>query len=74
MMKGVRLLKHLFTSCYINKLEIKNRIVMPSMHLNYAPGGEINEKIIEFYLERARGGAGLIIVGGCAIDDVGAGP
>ncbi|MFY9114673.1 MAG: FAD-dependent oxidoreductase, partial [Dethiobacteria bacterium] len=70
----MRPLKHLFSPYYIGNLDIKNRIVMPAMHLNYTSGGEINEKIVEFYLERARGGVGLIIVGGCAIDDVGAGP
>ena len=41
------------------------------MHLGYCPGGEVNEKLIEFYRARARGGTGLIIVGGCGIDQIG---
>ncbi len=67
-------MKHLFTPNYIGNVEVKNRIVMPAMHLNYTPEGEINSKVIEFYKERAKGGVGLIIVGGCKIDDVGSGP
>ena len=67
-------MEKLFTPSKIGSLEIKNRIVMPSMHLNYTPDGEINELITEFYKERARGGTGLIIVGGCSIDDYGRGP
>jgi 2,4-dienoyl-CoA reductase (NADPH2) len=67
-------MKQLFTPRRIGSVTVKNRIVMPAMHLNYTPDGEINSKVINFYRERARGGAGLIIVGGCSIDDVGAGP
>src|SRR5690606_585692 len=55
-------------------MELRNRIVMPAMHLSYTPDGEVNDRLIDFYVERARGGAGLIIVGGCAIDRAGAGP
>jgi 2,4-dienoyl-CoA reductase (NADPH2) len=42
---------------------------MPAMHLNYTPKGEMSDRFIEFYAARARGGAGLIIVGGAEIDD-----
>ncbi len=64
----------LFESIKIGNLELRNRIVMPAMHLSYTLDGQVNERIIDFYVERAQGGAGLIIVGGCAIDQVGAGP
>ena len=46
----------------------KNRIVMPAMHLGYTPQGEVTDRLVEFYRERAAGGPALIIVGGCAID------
>lgn len=55
-------------------MELKNRIVMPAMHLSYTLDGQVNDRLIDFYVERAQGGAGLIIVGGCAIDQAGAGP
>lgn len=61
----------LFSPIQIGKLELKNRIVMPAMHLGYCPTGEVTDRLIEFYRLRAQGGAGLIIVGGCGIDQVG---
>lgn len=64
----------LFQPIKIGNMELKNRIVMPAMHLSYTMDGSINEKLINFYVERAKGGVGLIIVGGCAIDDIGGGP
>jgi 2,4-dienoyl-CoA reductase (NADPH2) len=47
---------------------LKNRIVMTAMHLGYTPGGKVTDRLVAFYALRARGGAGLIIVGGCTID------
>ena len=61
---------HLFSPIKINKMELKNRIVMTAMHLGYTPDGEVTDRLIEFYRERARGGVGLIIIGGCPIDDM----
>ena len=53
----------LFTPININKLEIKNRIYMPAMHLNMASEFEVTDQLVNFYAERAKGGAGLICVG-----------
>lgn len=61
----------LFEPITINGLQIKNRIAMPAMHLGYCQNGFVTDQLVEFYEERARGGAGLIIVGGCAIDEHG---
>jgi 2,4-dienoyl-CoA reductase (NADPH2) len=47
---------------------LKNRIVMTAMHLGYTPDGKVTDRLVAFYALRARGGAGLIIVGGCTID------
>ena len=66
--------KHLFSPINIGTLPLKNRIVMTAMHLNYTPGGEVNDRIIAFYSERAKGGTGLIIVGGCTIDEYSGSP
>jgi 2,4-dienoyl-CoA reductase (NADPH2) len=60
---------HLFSPITIKSMEIRNRIVMTAMHLGYTPTGEVTERLIAFYRERARGGVGLIIAGGCPIDD-----
>ncbi len=57
--------RKLFSPIKINKMEVKNRILMPAMHMNYTGSkGEITDKFIAFYEERAKGGCGLIIVGG----------
>lgn len=54
----------LFTPFKIGKMEVKNRIVMSPMGLNAAhPDGTIDNDEIDYFEERARGGAGLIIMG-----------
>lgn len=58
----------LLTPITVRSTEIPNRIVMSAMHLSYTDNGYANERIYRFYEERARGGAGLIMVGGCQID------
>lgn len=54
----------LFTPFKIGKMEVKNRIVMSPMGLNAAhQDGRIDDDEIDYFEERARGGAGLIIIG-----------
>lgn len=60
----------LFQPIKINTLEIKNRIYMPAMHLGMAKDYEVTDQIIEFYAERARGGAGMICVGYATVDEL----
>ena len=55
----------LFESIKIGSLEIKNRLAMSAMDLGFTSDGSINKRFIDFYVERARGGVGLIVVGGC---------
>jgi 2,4-dienoyl-CoA reductase-like NADH-dependent reductase (Old Yellow Enzyme family)/thioredoxin reductase len=53
----------LFEPGGIGSLELKNRIVMPPMATNYASkDGEVTDRQINYYVERAKGGVGLIIV------------
>ena len=63
----------LFSPLKLNGLELPNRVVLPAMHLNYTPDGRVSDQLVSFYAERARGGAGLIIVGGCAISPLAGG-
>lgn len=58
----------LFEPISIHSLEVRNRIVMPGFHLNFAREGAINEKLVNFYEARSKGGTGLIMVGGAAIE------
>ena len=60
----------LFTPGKIAGLELKNRIVMPAMGCSLAESsGEAGARIIKYYADRARGGAGLIITEITRVDD-----
>ena len=62
--------KKLFSPGKIGNLELKNRIVMPAMGCSLAePSGEAGPRMIKYYADRARGGAGLIITEITRIDD-----
>ncbi len=63
----------IFVPVKINGLEIKNRICMPAVNLGMAKDFEITDPIVDFYAERARGGAGMITIGLATIDDYSAG-
>lgn len=57
----------LFEPAQIGKIRLKNRIVMLPMGTAYASViGEVTQKTIDHYVERARGGVGLIVVGHCS--------
>ena len=63
--------QELFSPCKIGSCELKNRYVMEPMGpagLADASGA-FNDKAIEFYTERARGGVGLIIAGMCYVEN-----
>ncbi|MBW2367123.1 MAG: FAD-dependent oxidoreductase [Deltaproteobacteria bacterium] len=64
----------LFQPIKLNTLELKNRICMPAMHLNMCNNFEVTDQLIDFYAERARGGAGLITVGFATVDELSGGP
>ncbi|MEM0040115.1 MAG: FAD-dependent oxidoreductase [Thermofilum sp.] len=55
----------LFEPINIGKCWIKNRIAMAPMGLvgMVNPDGSINRRIVDYYVERAKGGVGLIITG-----------
>lgn len=62
----------LFQPMKIGQLEIKNRIGMAPM----APSGMctpdncFNQRAVDYYVERAKGGTGLIITGGIEVENV----
>jgi 2,4-dienoyl-CoA reductase (NADPH2) len=55
---------HLLAPLNLGFCEIKNRVVMGSMHTNLEETTNGFAKVAEFYRERAEGGVGLIITGG----------
>jgi len=61
--------KKIFKPVQIGQMQLKNRIVMPPMGTGYAAEqGYVSQRLIDYYEARARGGAGLIIVGATAPD------
>lgn len=46
----------------IGPLELRNRVCMPAMGLNFSDDHTLNDRWIGFYEERARGEVGLIII------------
>jgi 2,4-dienoyl-CoA reductase-like NADH-dependent reductase (Old Yellow Enzyme family)/thioredoxin reductase len=59
----------LFEPGRIGSLELKNRLVMPPMATNYASkDGQVTDRQIDYYAERAKGGVGLIIVEVSCVD------
>ncbi|MHA1733151.1 MAG: FAD-dependent oxidoreductase [Promethearchaeota archaeon] len=63
----------LFEPIAVNGMRLSNRIVMPAMHLGFTDNGFVTDQLVEFYAERARGGVGLIVIGGCSVDPRGKG-
>jgi len=57
---GMTELKNLFQPIKIGELEINNRLIFLGVATGYAAGDMVNQRVIDFYVERARGGAGLI--------------
>jgi len=58
-------MSELFEKINIGQITLKNRLIMSAMDLGFTSDGTINDRIINFYRERAKGGVGLIVVGGC---------
>jgi len=53
-------LKNLFQPIKIGELELNNRIIFLGVAAGYASEDMVTQRVIDFYVERARGGAGLI--------------
>ncbi|MCX5810447.1 MAG: FAD-dependent oxidoreductase [Proteobacteria bacterium] len=56
----------------IGTMELKNRLVIPAMCTNYTFQGHFTDQAVHYYGLRAKGGAGLMILEGAAIDYPGA--
>ncbi|MFX1516987.1 MAG: NADH:flavin oxidoreductase [Promethearchaeota archaeon] len=61
-------LRHLFTPHKIGNVLVRNRIVRSATSENMAEEGHPNDQLIKLYIELAKGGVGLIITGGIAVD------
>lgn len=60
---------HVFRTGTIGKIEVKNRLLMAPMTTLYATNeSEVTDRMIDYYVERANGGVGAIIVEATYID------
>ena len=63
----------MFTPCNIGTMTVKNRVVMTAAEFSLGqPNGQPTEKMMDYFEERAKGEAGLIIPGICRVNDMGA--
>ena len=60
----------LFEPAYIGKCKLKNKMAMAPMGpIGYAdPHFAFNQRLQDYYVERAKGGIGLIITGVCTVN------
>jgi len=56
-------LKNLFQPIKLGEMELENRIVFLAVHTGHGDNDMVTERLKNFYAERARGGAGLLITG-----------
>ena len=62
-------LEKLFEPIRIGELELKNRIVMAPINSHLGTElGAVGERLIDYYVERAKGGVSLIISDAMCID------
>jgi 2,4-dienoyl-CoA reductase-like NADH-dependent reductase (Old Yellow Enzyme family) len=55
-------LKFLFEPIKVGSLTVKNRIVMPTITTGFSVG-PVTEQLKDYFIERAKGGVGMIFVG-----------
>ncbi len=66
--------KHLFQPFQIGPMTIKNRLLMSAMSINFGvdSDGCVTDQLIQYMVARARGGVGMMLVGGGGIHPTGA--
>ncbi len=64
---------HLFTPIQIGTLQAKNRVMMSAMSINFGVDekGFVEDQLTAYFVARAKGGAGMMLVGGCAVHPTG---
>ena len=68
------ILKHLFSPIQIGCMRAKNRLLMSAMSINFGVDekGYVTDQLTGYLAARARGGAGMILVGGGGVHPTGA--
>ena len=59
---------HLLSPGRIGAMELRNRIVVMAMGVNFSEeGGFSGDRVVAYHEQQARGGAGLVISGACGV-------
>ena len=67
-------LPNLFQPIKVRSLTLRNRIIMPTLDPGFAgEGGQMNQRLIDYFVRRAQGGVSFIMVGPAVFDPVGVG-
>lgn len=63
------MLPHLFSPIRIGNLTVKNRLMMSAMSINFGVDDNchVTDQLMAYFVERARGGAGMMLVGGGSV-------
>ena len=62
-------MKKLLEPINIGAMELRNRMAMPPMTMSYANANDgVSRQEINYFVERSKGGVGLIIVGGVTVE------
>jgi len=66
-------LKNLFSEINIGSMVIKNRLLMPAMSINFGidKDDNITDQLTQYFVTRAKGGVGMMLVGGGAVHPLG---
>ncbi len=67
-MKGSAPFPHLFEPLTVGRRTLRNRIALPATLTNYAAGHRVTPRWVDFLVERAKGGTGMIITEIIAVD------
>jgi 2,4-dienoyl-CoA reductase-like NADH-dependent reductase (Old Yellow Enzyme family) len=63
------MLSHLFDHIQIGDMTVKNRLLMSAMSINFGVDENclVTDQLIEYFVERAKGGVGMMLVGGGSV-------
>ncbi|RJP77167.1 MAG: NADH:flavin oxidoreductase [Desulfobacteraceae bacterium] len=63
------MLNHLFNPIQIGNMTVKNRLLMSAMSINFGVDENclVTDQLCEYFVERARGGVGMMLVGGGSV-------
>ncbi|OQY52471.1 MAG: NADH:flavin oxidoreductase [Desulfobacteraceae bacterium 4572_89] len=63
------MLSNLFRPIHIGNMNVKNRLMMSAMSINFGVDDNchVTDQLIEYFVERAKGGVGMMLVGGGSV-------